>query len=106
MSHTPGPWRVVGNHYGSPRVVTDTPTPGRGPEYEAHIVVGSSEWTYLTDADATLIAEAPALLEMLEKIVNRVTRPTQDSTGQNMVSVREALIDEARTVIARAKGQS
>lgn len=37
---------------------------------------------------------------MLQTIVNRATRPlSQDSTGQPMVSIRAALLDEAKALI-------
>lgn len=47
---------------------------------------------------------ADALREMLQKIVDRCTRPVPDSTGQGMVKVREALIDQARALLATDEG--
>lgn len=55
-------------------------------------------------ADEINPATAAKLLATLERIVALSSRPTPDSTGHNVVKVREALIDEARAVIAAAKG--
>jgi hypothetical protein len=53
-------------------------------------------------ANARLIAAAPDLLGALQNIVNRISEAGQDSCGQDMVKVRAALIDEARSAIAKA----
>ena len=44
------------------------------------------------------------LVEALQKVVNRSTRIThRDSSGQDMVSIRAALIDECRAVLAKVQ---
>jgi len=58
-----------------------------------------------TEDRARIIAAAPDLLAALQRIVDRATRPVPDSTGQSMVSIRSALLNEARAAIARATGK-
>ena len=57
---------------------------------------------YQDFANAKLCAAAPDLLGALQNIVNRISEAGQDSCGQDMVKVRAALIDEARSAIAKA----
>ena len=58
------------------------------------------------EANARLIAQAPAMLEALELLVNGCTRVIgHDSTGQDMVKIRAAAIEKARAVIAQATGE-
>jgi len=54
---------------------------------------------------APLFAAAPAMLVMLQKITSRATRGVPDSTGQNMVKMREALINEARELLSAIEGE-
>ena len=51
-------------------------------------------------AESKQTANEAALREMLERIVNRATRPINDSCGQPMVSIRKALLDQARELLA------
>ena len=58
----------------------------------------------VTYDDLRLMNAAPDLLAALQLIVDRATRPAADSCGQPMVSVRLALIEQARAAIAKAGG--
>lgn len=44
--------------------------------------------------------DALAPLEALRKVINRAVPAGQDSTGQDMVKVRRALLDELRALLA------
>lgn len=66
MTHTPGPWTVAGEIYDDIRIITLHPMPKADHCYGDQTVVGSSEWTHVSDEDARLIAAAPDLLEALE----------------------------------------
>jgi hypothetical protein len=56
---TPGPWRAVGENYDAVRIVTAHEMPQPDHSYGRQTVVGSSEWTHVTDEDARLIASTP-----------------------------------------------
>ena len=75
--NVPGPWYVVGKEGNCIIISTRS-------------VVSSSEWTYVSDADAILIAAAPELLSALEEIC--------DSLGEC------GMTERARNAIAKALG--
>jgi hypothetical protein len=63
---TPGPWVVTGVEYDDVRIETLHPMPEASHAYGDQTIIGSSEWTYLEDANAHLIAAAPDLYDALE----------------------------------------
>lgn len=105
-SHTPGPWMVIESRgdadvpSGCSLAIDDEFGQDGGRDYYlATVVHGDPDELR---ANAALIAAAPELLEILQTIVARATRPVPDSTGQSMVSIRLALLDKARAAIAAA----
>lgn len=74
-----------------------------------HKMCGESNWN--SESAAERIARkrigdaAPDLLAALTKVVNYATRPTPDSTGQDIVTIRAALLDQCRAAIAKAEGK-
>ena len=91
MKHTPGPWlpacKASGAACRHPAIISDE---GQ---------VGTAAWQgseSATDANARLIAAAPDLLEVLQKIVNHVDAGT--------AAILNRLVSEARAAIAKAEG--
>jgi hypothetical protein len=62
---TPGPWVAVGEEYDDVRIETLHPMPKALHAYGDQTVVGSSEWTFLDNTDALLIALAPDMARAL-----------------------------------------
>lgn len=89
-THTPGRWRVGD----AGATVFGPPNGNPAPEIIA---------TVRRKANARLIAAAPDLLAALERLCNYVSVAPPDSTGQAMVKLRAAAIDEARAIIRTAK---
>jgi hypothetical protein len=70
---TPGPWVAVGEEYDDVRIETLHPMPKALHAYGDQTVVGSSEWTFLDNTDARLIALAPDMARALiaaERLAN------------------------------------
>jgi len=94
MTHTPGPWAITKGAYGALHV---------GPATLAH--PGRDRALYSTQrgrdllaqraVDASLIAEAPAMLEALENII-------LSSDANDSASLANAIAD-ALVIVARAK---
>ena len=62
---TPGPWVAVGEEYDDVRIETLHAMPKALHAYGDQTVVGSSEWTFLYNTDARLIALAPDMARAL-----------------------------------------
>lgn len=100
MSHTPGPWTIVGREI-------------NGPADSGVIVARLPEWGILADgpdpapANAALIAAAPELLEALVLLLNveRAALLGAQSPGLQGLDVPYHF-EAARAAIARATGQS
>lgn len=60
----------------------------------------------MTAANAELFAAASEMLTALERVVNRAAPSGTDSTGQDMVQFRRAMLEECRAVIAKVKGEA
>jgi hypothetical protein len=96
--HTQGPWiaaDVFVNNAPNRLIL-------RQAKYGGDVVADMGNTEDANIANARLIAAAPDLLDALQNIVNRISEAGQDSCGQDMVKVRAALIDEARSAIAKA----
>lgn len=105
---TPGPWKVVkdrGNHWGMVEV--------EGPRLK---VVGFTiatdvtfEQGFVTEADARLIAEAPALVKALEAVLARVNEWSNehltDETASDWMGHVAPAAEKARAVLARVRGE-
>jgi hypothetical protein len=84
-AHTPGPWRLTDDH--KVRRVVKGGTPERS-------VVIIESWT--TEADATLIAAAPMLLEAARAFVrDRATCPTSNGRDLEAWELLRSAIDAA-----------
>ncbi len=95
-THTPGPWRVSNGGKGNTAVVTDREWPKGNAvclvaDPPCHDGEGFPLSEDVVDANARLIAAAPALLEALEKLVE-LAEPHTTFTG----------LKRARAVIALA----
>ena len=91
-THTPGPWILQTEDNGRFVHVTDSATEG--------VRIAMQRTTEEGYANARLIAAAPELLAMLEKLV-----PTPPDLGElDLGEEDNALLDEARALIAKAKG--
>ena len=60
MSHTPGPWKVDKNHKGFVDIRRDVDS------YTSDIAI---VWDFYAESNASLIASAPDMLEVLEEVV-------------------------------------
>lgn len=103
--HTPGPWKVdhpflsiVGLRGTRPVHIADVKT--RGPALPGHQIPENEG-----AANARLIAAAPKLLEMLERLLGELSYVHE--TGDVRDSIRNATehMNEARAAIAEAKGE-
>jgi hypothetical protein len=91
--HTPGPWTA-----------REPNGPGIGwrvgPAW-----LGEKPWSDETSANAHLIAAAPDLLEMLEKCVAALEAVDRTYASAASSEVRRKVLDEACTVVTKAKGE-
>ena len=95
MSHTPGPWKVAENLFGSTasyEVYTNIETKSGKGGYTRICQITPRD----QKANARLIASAPEMLEALERLV--------EAAGPQMVEPDLAL-EFARTVIRKARGE-
>lgn len=96
MKHTPAPWRIsrpsVANGV---QILKDWDTPAK-----SDVICKMPESGNIA-ANARLIAAAPELLAALQKLVAADNRNDERNTLQY-----EELLDEARYIIAQAKGLS
>ena len=60
MTHTPGPWKVDKNHKGFVDIRRDVDS------YTSDIAI---VWDFYAESNASLIASAPDMLEVLEEVV-------------------------------------
>ena len=106
-THTPGPWSVwkfdeislaVGPVEGGLAVAEVVNCNAHG--------IRTKETEERGEANASLIAAAPDLMEVLTKIVNQASGLHVDSCGQPMKKVRVALLDQARAALAKAEGKA
>jgi len=94
MTHTPGPWAITKGAYGALNVgPASLAHPGK--EATHYALERGRDLLAQRAADASLIAEAPAMLEALENII--VCCDANDSA-----SLANALAD-ALVIVARAK---
>lgn len=114
MTHTPGPWKLVGDYerdwvIGNDlirSISTQDGTPVLEPQwtgcYESD-PYGDGPSLDVKEEDAWLIAAAPDLLEALQAFMDMplsFTRTRQEQLDRNVV------LDKARVAIAKAKGRS
>ena len=99
--HTPGPWEIVSDHK-SPRIESD-----RG-EFVCVASVDAAGFVGLRfpsggadGPDAHLIAAAPDMYEALKSIVE-----DHEFCGDDWGDRRDAWIETARAVLAKAEGKS
>jgi hypothetical protein len=95
-THTPGPWRVA-YPLGRIEVVTD------GPAVSCKKICGD-----VSQANAALIATAPALLELCETLARRLPELDDDDArlaGSEAVQVLAQLWPDLKTAIAKAAGR-
>jgi hypothetical protein len=93
MTHTPGPW----NFNGKP-----------AKPIWAHVLVGKDgfEVDQTEEANARLIAAAPALLQMLEGIAEGIVQAREPTwSAAQKQAFLNGLADAARAAIAQAKGE-
>ena len=93
-NHTPAPWKVGTSNGG--RIWAD----------DGRILIAETQLSKINTmlerkANATLIATAPELLEILETLVS-----TFDPEFQSMYGFARAKINKAKELIAIAKGES
>ena len=92
--HTPGPWQTmeVGDDIVRLAVADES-----GLSVLTVVTEGDAQFAAVySEADARLIAAAPDLLEVLQKIVNHVDAGT--------AAILNRLVSEARAAIAKAEG--
>jgi hypothetical protein len=69
-------------------------------------VVGSSEWIWIKDADATLISAAPDMLKALEQLVHlHMCEQEGMSSGQPSPADWYEAVDKASEAISKALGK-
>jgi hypothetical protein len=100
--HTPGPWLVKGL-----KVYVEDEDPERGMDYPVAWVQGTSPNCPETSANARLIAQAPALLGLLERTHTAWINALELDLllPQHRATARE-LADEIHAGIAKARGQA
>ena len=91
--HTPGPWKQNGN------TVWEDGTKDRGHIAVCRLRVGTHVPEFQNEANARLIAAAPDLLAVLEKVLAAYEAAREPGHGT-------ILIAEARAAIAKARGQA
>jgi hypothetical protein len=102
---TPGPWVVTGVEYDDVRIETLHPMPEASHAYGDQTIVGSSEWTYLEDANARLIAAAPDLYDALEAAEESIVAFAEDM-GVYGYSGASDVLAQVRAAMAKARGES
>lgn len=111
MTHTPGPWIF------SPERDTHDSIIHTADAVEKHGyigadnggVVGSSEWIWIKDEDARLIAAAPDLLEALEGAIGALEQDLdagRDSGDADWEGLAFQRLEAARAAIAKARGET
>ena len=97
-AHTPGPWRAVkrAGSYTSPFVIVDGSGSGIA-NLEGNQLNPTGTSIGAAEANASLIAAAPELLEALRNLLD-LTWPSLDMGEQSV-------IDLARAAIAKAEGK-
>jgi hypothetical protein len=102
MKHTKGPWV-----YSPERSTHDCCIHTKDAKEECGYispenggVVGSSEWTWINEADAQLIASAPRLLEVIESLLYRLDNVLVDEFNTDPI---EAELDELRFAVKIAR---
>jgi hypothetical protein len=98
---TPGPWFAVndGTALEPMMVVKAARIAGKPPRHEVAIVAIGDSPQEMEDANAFLIAAAPELLEMLERMIDQGERCNWFGDRLD-----EELVAEARQLIAKARG--
>ena len=96
MSHTPGPWAVVGG----PSKYNQVYAEGAKTSETSAFLTG-----WITPANAHLIAAAPLLLEAAEELANAIEKQLA-MTGKGITPSPRvaAALESARTAINAAKG--
>lgn len=102
--HTPGPW-IVCEVEGDDSILNIEQDRHALVDEEPSIIgtvdmAGDGIDPKIGRANAHLIAAAPDLLEVLERVIAEATNPRGDG------GVRWGTVDRARAVIARARGQA
>lgn len=99
---TPGPWRIEEEHDGKPPHVTRYfwigAQKGRAPV--------DNEWAILKEADAHLIAAAPAMAEALENILMRYVDMVNSGDCGHWDPETEIFVIEARAALSLARGEA
>ena len=106
MQHTPGPWRIVSGFHPYSDVV--------GPEHKDEddcqwiaTVHGGHLHDFIGEANARLIAAAPAMYEALSPFAARYDRIKREegNTPPLKVLVPFSWLEEARAALAAARGE-
>ena len=99
MTHTPGPWQVEQMPFGGPPGWEVSSCEDTYSQDELFVTVwGSGE---CAEADARLIASAPAMLEVLEWLLEEFDRRELDGNAVFCL----ADLEQVRTVIRKASGE-
>jgi hypothetical protein len=107
QAHTPGPWIVdVDGDRLTGRIMAPDMAAWIGdvrtyPHRWSHAMDKAGEW----ESNAHLIAAAPELLAALESIIDDYANMCHILYGQDYNEMGSALEQQARTVIAKAKGE-
>lgn len=103
MAHTPAPWAVTQNSYGTVFVHGGEPmmTSIGGP-YKT-LIAGGDNYATLKLENATLISAAPDLLEALELFVSEYTEFVLSGDAGFWDPENEEKVKKARAAISKAK---
>ena len=93
--HTPGPWTVLPGIHTDGAIGIGPELDTIGPHAQVNYTGGESE------ANAALIAAAPAMLEALEQLVRWIREPWGEDDGQ----ANDYVISEAYRAISLATGK-
>ena len=106
--HTPGPWKVSKDHTGD---MAEVVAGGITVCYMGQAAIRRSDVVAAREANARLIAAAPALLEALESTISTLDTcdvPEMANEGDTVfwLERQRSAVDKARAAIALAKGES
>jgi hypothetical protein len=92
--HTPGPWKVEENYHWN-RKVNVVPATGKDIAFVQN----------LNEADARLIAQAPAMLEALKEVLDEIEKEHPTDDGWLSPSIHIDTVTKIITTIRAAEGE-